>query len=316
VALTPFQAMAGFRSPGEISALLGPELCNTFNFKGQKPEELRSFVRQVFSIKGDAYQTYETGLRVRSEGLLHSNSGKEREAAAMVLDLQSLYPHDPGQFGPLLFNILNLKPGEGLFVPAGVIHAYVKGSILEIMACSDNVIRAGLTIKYIDVDLLCDILKPHAKPALIRPEYERFDWGSRADNATPAREFRLECLEVQAIRRVRAFRIAPSDRKSCCAPKGAFTSGLKKNWNFGRAHRALSPVPARRLRLRDRERYGAPQAAGKHHERRHGQIPRKQSCGRSERARLPYAHHLGRCRLPSQGHSAFSDKAGVDPARL
>jgi len=198
VALTPFQAMAGFRSPGEISALLGPELCDAFNFKGQKPEELRSFVRQVFSIKGDAYQTYETGLRVRSEGLLHSNSGKEREAAAMVLDLQSLYPHDPGQFGPLLFNILNLEQGEGLFVPAGVIHAYVKGSILEIMACSDNVIRAGLTIKYIDVDLLCDILKPHAKPALIRPEYERFDWGSRAVYATPASEFRLECLEVQA----------------------------------------------------------------------------------------------------------------------
>ncbi len=56
-------------------------------------------------------------------------------------------------------------------MPAGVIHAYVKGSILEIMACSTTS-PAGLTIKYIDVDLLCDILKPHGKTSADQAEYD------------------------------------------------------------------------------------------------------------------------------------------------
>jgi mannose-6-phosphate isomerase len=198
VALTPFQAMAGFRDPHEISTLLGPELCATLNFKGRHPEELRGFVRLVFSIERDAYHALEARLRARAEELLHSNLRKERQTGAMVLDLQDLFPHDPGQFGPLVFNILALEPGDGLFVPAGVIHAYVKGSVLEIMACSDNVVRAGLTIKHIDVDLLCDTLNPVVRPVLIRPEQEHFGWGSKTAYATPAEEFRLERLEVQA----------------------------------------------------------------------------------------------------------------------
>jgi mannose-6-phosphate isomerase len=64
------------------------------------------------------------------------------------------------------------------------------------MACSDNVIRAGLTIKHVDVNLLCDILNPDALPALIRPKRERHPWGSRSVYATPVVEFCLERLDV------------------------------------------------------------------------------------------------------------------------
>ncbi len=196
VALTTFCAMAGFRSAPEIADLLGPELCSAFSFDGSGPQELRNFVRRVFSIRGDAYHNLEAKLAARAAALLRSNSSQAREAGAMVLELQSLYPQDPGQFGPLILNILNLEPGEGLFVPAGVMHAYVRGSILEVMACSDNVIRAGLTIKHVDVNLLCDILNPDALPALIRPKRERHPWGSRSVYATPVVEFRLERLDV------------------------------------------------------------------------------------------------------------------------
>ncbi len=196
VALTPFSAMAGFRDPSEIADLLGLKLCRAFDFKGQGKKELRNFIRHVFSTKGDAYKILEAELRARAEELLHSNSERACEAGAMVLELQALYPRDPGQFSPLILNILNLEPGEGLFIPAGVIHAYVKGSILEIMACSDNVIRAGLTIKHVDVDLLCDMLDPDAQPTLIRPNREQHAWGSRSIYATPAEEFRLEHLDV------------------------------------------------------------------------------------------------------------------------
>jgi mannose-6-phosphate isomerase len=220
VALTPFRAIAGFRESSEISDLLGPELCRAFNFKGQRPEELRNFVRHVFSKKGDAYKIPEAGLRARAEELLRSNSERAREAGAMALDLQALYPHDPGQFGPLILNILSLEPGEGLFVPAGVIHAYVRGSILEIMACSDNVIRAGLTIKHIDVDLLCDILKPEARPEPIRPDRGHFGWGSRVVYAVPAREFRLEYLDANP--EGAAISYAPAGPEILLCTEGSF----------------------------------------------------------------------------------------------
>lgn len=197
VALTPFCAMAGFREASEIAALLGPELCSALNFERRTKQEFRGFIRHLFSIKKDAYYNLESKLKTRAEVLRRSSSEFAREAGAMVLELLALYPHDPGQFSPLILNILNLEPGEGLFVPAGVIHAYVRGTILEIMACSDNVIRAGLTLKHIDVNLLCDILNPEVQPTLVRPDRERLSWGSRSVYVTPAAEFRLEHLEVE-----------------------------------------------------------------------------------------------------------------------
>lgn len=196
VALTPFTAMAGFRPPQEIAWLFGPKLTGVLSFRGEGPEEFREFIRRLFSMRPEEYASLESALAGRARELSATESERARDAGALVLELQELYPHDPGQFGPLLFDILKLSPGQGLYVPAGVIHAYVRGSILEIMACSDNVIRAGLTIKYVDVDLLCDILDPRAVPGLIAPELERFRWGERAVYRTPAEEFRLERISI------------------------------------------------------------------------------------------------------------------------
>ena len=50
-----------------------------------------------------------------------------------------------------LFNIVHLKEGEGIFQDAGIPHAYLRGQNVELMACSDNVIRGGLTPKYVDI---------------------------------------------------------------------------------------------------------------------------------------------------------------------
>ena len=71
--------------------------------------------------------------------------------AEFILDLDSVYPGDVGLLSPLLLNVVVLKPGEAMFLHAGTPHAYVKGTALEIMANSDNVLRAGLTPKFIDV---------------------------------------------------------------------------------------------------------------------------------------------------------------------
>ncbi|MCZ9883663.1 mannose-6-phosphate isomerase, class I [Arthrobacter sp. B2a2-09] len=73
-----------------------------------------------------------------------------------VRELAVVYPNDPGIAVAFLMNRISLKRGEALFVGARVVHAYLKGFGVELMAASDNVLRAGLTPKHVDVDALLD----------------------------------------------------------------------------------------------------------------------------------------------------------------
>ena len=83
----------------------------------------------------------------------------------LVRHLQSHYPGDPGIVVAMLLNLVILRRGQGVFVPAGVLHAYIEGLGVEIMAASDNVLRGGLTPKHIDVPELTAILDPRPGPA-------------------------------------------------------------------------------------------------------------------------------------------------------
>lgn len=76
----------------------------------------------------------------------------------LFLTLLSQYPGDVGCFVIYLVNYIKLNPGESLFLGPNIIHAYLEGDCIECMACSDNVVRAGLTPKLIDVDTLCSML--------------------------------------------------------------------------------------------------------------------------------------------------------------
>ncbi|WP_421740910.1 mannose-6-phosphate isomerase, class I [Cellulomonas sp.] len=88
-----------------------------------------------------------------------------------VMRLVAAYPGDPGAVTSVLLNPVTLNPGEALFVPAGTVHAYLHGVGVEIMANSDNVLRAGLTSKHVDVDeLLRNVDCVAAPPIRIAPE--------------------------------------------------------------------------------------------------------------------------------------------------
>ena len=93
--------------------------------------------------------------------------------AALVARLDDAYPADPGILVALLMNLVTLRRGEGLFLPAGVLHAYLAGLGVELMAESDNVLRGGLTPKHIDVDQLMDVLdpRPEAVPVIAPQAY-------------------------------------------------------------------------------------------------------------------------------------------------
>ena len=78
----------------------------------------------------------------------------------LIKKLSSLYPEDPSVFSPLYLNLITLQPGQGLFIPAGIPHAYISGFGVELMVNSDNVIRCGLTHKHIDIDEFKKIMSP------------------------------------------------------------------------------------------------------------------------------------------------------------
>ena len=95
--------------------------------------------------------------------------------------------YDQGIFSIYFFNLLHLKEGEGIYQPAGLPHAYLEGQNVEVMANSDNVLRAGLTDKHIDVPELMKHVKFEPTIPNIIP--------AREDNeqvySTPAAEFEL-----------------------------------------------------------------------------------------------------------------------------
>lgn len=80
------------------------------------------------------------------------------EKEQLVLSLEQQYPGDVGVLSAFFFNYVKLNPGEALYIGANEPHAYLSGECVECMATSDNVIRAGLTPKYKDVQTLCSML--------------------------------------------------------------------------------------------------------------------------------------------------------------
>ena len=132
-----FEALCGFRNLSETIELFksfGPSLA-PFVAALEKPDGLRQAFNLAFASKGQL-------------GAITSElAGKSQ----LVAKLEALYPGDPGVIVALMMNHVDLTAGQGLYLPAGNIHAYLHGLGVEIMASSDNVLRGGLTPKHVDV---------------------------------------------------------------------------------------------------------------------------------------------------------------------
>lgn len=89
---------------------------------------------------------------------------------ATITQLAEHYLDDPGVAIAALMNRVVLRPGECLYAPAGMLHAYLSGVGIELMTASDNVLRGGLTPKHVDTDELLRILSfEQSEPALLAP---------------------------------------------------------------------------------------------------------------------------------------------------
>ena len=180
-ALTPFTGMCGFRSPGEIAQYLSAFL-GEVTYDGPDPALLREGLRPLLR----ALEMPNSALALQSFfGTLFSLPGEARQALTeFILSAQGdgfewelmrkfarQYPGDPAIIAPLYLNVFHLEPGEAIFIRAGLLHAYIHGLGVELMANSDNVLRGGLTPKHIDVPELMKVLDfTPIQPRIIKPE--------------------------------------------------------------------------------------------------------------------------------------------------
>lgn len=102
----------------------------------------------------------------RADGAADGDRPKVDDAlervARLALDLQQRFPGDPGTLVALLLEDVDLAPGDALWVAPGTPHAYLSGLGVEVMACSDNVLRAGMTVKHVDADEFLAVLDASA----------------------------------------------------------------------------------------------------------------------------------------------------------
>jgi mannose-6-phosphate isomerase len=179
-ALTPFTGMCGFREPGQIRRLLGlfldqpsvpaivREGCLLLMQAVSNSDNLRNFFNALFALAPAVRDALTEYILSVTAGVGPSEEGCEW---GLMQSFAKLYPGDPAVIAPLYLNVFRLEPGEAVFLDAGLLHAYVHGFGVELMANSDNVLRGGLTAKHIDVPELMNVLEfsPH-EPLIIKPE--------------------------------------------------------------------------------------------------------------------------------------------------
>lgn len=164
-ALAPSSALAGFRPIPDIIGLLAtasiPLLADDLaDFQAQPtPPGLRQFFAAVLGGSD------EHGSQIANQAVAAaSRLAASQPSFEWVLQLERDYPGDVGVVAPLLLNLVQLEPGEAIYLAPGVPHSYLRGTGVELMANSDNVLRAGLTAKHVDVDELLGILDFRAGP--------------------------------------------------------------------------------------------------------------------------------------------------------
>ncbi|KAF2483959.1 mannose-6-phosphate isomerase [Neohortaea acidophila] len=181
IAITPFEGLCGFRPLAEIvhflqtvptlRQLVGEQAAKDFESQVEqggdveknkqalraaftslmesKPEDIEKFAPQLIQ------QAKDEGSKFAGGGVAAS-SGKE--LSELMIRLNGQFPNDIGLFVTFFLNFVKLEVGEAMFLKADDIHAYLSGEVMECMAASDNVVRAGFTPKFKDVPTLSSML--------------------------------------------------------------------------------------------------------------------------------------------------------------
>lgn len=200
VAITPFEALCGFRPCESIVNDIArvPEFAIAVDRTAAD-----SFVRSVKSRQSSVASLKSLFSSLMKRDLVHVSKiieslvtrlGKMDESSLssrdrLLLRLNSEFPGDVGCFSAYLLAYVRLEPGDSIFIDANEPHAYLSGQCVEIMACSDNVVRAGLTPKPKDVETLVEMLTYKDSPVKVSSgtKLDDYSWMYRP----PVQEFML-----------------------------------------------------------------------------------------------------------------------------
>jgi mannose-6-phosphate isomerase len=199
-ALTPFEVAAGLRTPSDAAALLRalavdelkPLAAGLTDRRADRGADLGAALASILSWPEPARLVSDV---VAACQRLAVSASPYAGACAAAIRAAADHPGDVGVVALLLMRHEVLQPGQAVFMPAGGLHAYLRGTGIELLANSDNVVRSGLTGKHVDVPELLELLDPSVAvpvltPRLAAPGVTTFD--------TPAPEFRLYLIDFPA----------------------------------------------------------------------------------------------------------------------
>ncbi|CAM1332674.1 MPI (predicted) [Pycnogonum litorale] len=223
IALTKFQALCGFRPVDEILKHLNdiPELSVVVgdgNIQELQNEKSSLALRKCFtSLMTCGNNVVEDNLaKLVSRLKLTSETGGSDKCLIndnldeLFLRVHSEFPGDVGCFVLYFLNVMILEAGQAMFLPANEPHAYLRGDCIECMACSDNVVRSGLTPKFKDISLLCEMLTYESgvpEDRLFKGVVDPSDPDVTVFNP-PVPDFAVNAIKIDGIKRKKIQKLA------------------------------------------------------------------------------------------------------------
>ena len=198
-ALTRFEVFAGLRTPADAVTLLLKELGYGFLDRvavtildGAGSQGLTAALAQILAWP-EGSRAARIDQIVQGCAAVADRGGPYAAACAATVRIATEHPGDLGVVATLLMRHAVLQPGQAVFMPAGGLHTYLHGTGVELLANSDNVVRAGLTPKHIDVQELVTLTDPAVAVPVLEP---RPLGGGLFAYDSPAPEFRLYRAEL------------------------------------------------------------------------------------------------------------------------
>jgi mannose-6-phosphate isomerase len=195
-ALSAFWALNGFRKISAMISLLErvcpPGLEKPLGLLSENPDPvgLKHFFHALMTMDRESQK------RIVEDAVKNAQPVKEEDRAYQwMIDLNQEYPMDIGVFSPIILNLICLEPGQAMFLQAGTLHAYLEGVGIELMANSDNVLRGGLTPKFVDVKELLNVLHFEEGDITILPMEKINSYEHRYESF--AEEFALSVITVK-----------------------------------------------------------------------------------------------------------------------
>ncbi|MCW2856662.1 MAG: manA [Marmoricola sp.] len=174
-ALSTFDSLIGFRPTAEILRVLGPldtPLSHRLADDLRADPGFAGIVRRVEYLLGEDIGSDQVRQVVDACRALGELGMDVKRAYATVVEIAEFHPDDIGVVISLMLNRMTLQPGEAAYLETGVMHAHLRGLCLEVMATSDNVLRAGLTTKHIDsAGLVACLDHGQARVARVTPDF-------------------------------------------------------------------------------------------------------------------------------------------------